>query len=117
RVGHALAAPHLGAPPYDLPGAAVAGVPHVLPVARAADQHLGAGDVAPHVAERVARECGDVEAARVVDVDRRGAHLEDLVAVVEAEDVAVRPVAQTAVLRQAVAADPGARAHHVATRC
>ena len=45
-----------------------------------------------------------------------GRDLEHLVAVLEAEDVLVGPVAQAAVLGQAVAADAGAGEDHVAVR-
>jgi hypothetical protein len=57
---------------------------------------------------------GRVQAAGVVDVDGGRGDLEDRVAVLEAQDVLVGPVAEAAVLGQAVAADARAGEDHVA---
>ena len=91
--------------------AAVAGVAHVLAVGGAKDDDLRGGDDLAHVAQRVADKLGHVERTRVVDVDGKRRHFEDVV--LEAHQVVVRPDAQTAVLREAVAADSGAGEDHV----
>ena len=57
---------------------------------------------------------GHVQRAGVVDVDGRGGDLEDVI--FKAQDVPVGPVAQPAVLGQAIAADAGAGEYHVAVR-
>jgi len=74
--------------------AAVAGVPHVLPV--------GGADL-PHVPEGVPDELRHVEGASVVDIDRERRDLEDVV--LEAHQGLVGPDAQAAVSGEAVAAD------------
>ena len=50
----------------------------------------------------------------VVDIDGGRAHLEDFVAVVEAEDVLVCPVSEAAVFGEAVATDSRTGEDHVA---
>ena len=59
--------------------AAVPRVGDVLPVARPAQQHIGPGNVAAHIAERIPRQRRHVQAAGVVDVDGRRGYLEDVV--------------------------------------
>ncbi|OQB79539.1 MAG: hypothetical protein BWX88_04821 [Planctomycetes bacterium ADurb.Bin126] len=115
-VVNAEIGPHLGELADDQFAAAVAGVAHVLAVAGPAQQHAGARDVSPHVPQGVADQLGRVQGARVVDVDGGGGHLEDGVAVLEAQDVLVRPVAQPAVLGQAIPANARTREDDVAVR-
>jgi len=91
--------------------AAVAGVPHVLPVGGAEEGDLGGGDDLPHVPEGVPDELRHVEGAGVVDVDRKRRDLEDVV--LEAHQGLVGPDAQAAVLGKAVAADPRSGEDHV----
>ena len=108
--------PHLGQLPDDEFAAGVARVADVLAVAGPADQDRRPADASAHVPQGVARQLRGVQPAGVVRVDRLRRDLEDLVAVVEPEDVAVGPVAQPAVLRQAVPADTGAGEDHVRVR-
>ena len=116
RIVDAHVGAHFGELAHDHFRTAVAGIAHVLPVAGAANQHVGPGDVAAHVPQGVAGQFGDVQRPGVVDVDGHRADLEDFVAVLEAEDVLVGPIAQAAVLGQAVAADAGAGEDDVAVR-
>ncbi len=85
-----------------------AGIAHILAVACTAEQDFGAGDVAAHVAQGVAGQFGHVQGACIVDVDGGGGNPEEFVAVFESQDVFVRPVTQSAVFWQAIAADSGA---------
>jgi len=95
-------------------GAAVAGVADVLTVRGAQHHHLRGSDDLAHVAQGVPDKLGDVEGARVVDVDRKRRHLEDVV--FEAHQRVVRPDAEAPVLRQAVAPDPRPGEDHVRVR-
>jgi len=113
-IVHPHLGPHLGELAHHDLAAAVAGVAHVLPVAGAGQQDLGAGDVAVHVAQGIPGELGDVQRAGVVDIDGGGGDLEHLLAVFKAEQVFVGPVTETAVLGEAVAANTGAGEDHVA---
>ena len=83
--------------------AAVAGIPHILPVRCAEDEDFGRGDRHVHVPQGVADKLRCMERTGVIDVDGRRRHFEDVV--LEPEDVLVSPYAEAAVFGQAVAAD------------
>ncbi len=91
--------------------AAVAGVPHILPVGGAEDGDPGGCYDLAHVPEGISDELCRVEGAGVVNVDGERGDLEDVV--IKAHESMVGPDAQAPILGQAVAADPRAGKDHV----
>ena len=96
--------------------AAVTRIPHILAVTRTRQQDPRTRDIPAHVAQRVARELRHVQGARVIDINRGGAHLEHAITILKTQDVLVGPITQPAVFRQAVSADARARKDDVAVR-
>jgi hypothetical protein len=107
---------HLGKLADDQLAAAVTRISHIFAVACAGQQDARTSDVSAQVTERVAGELGDMQASRVVDVNRNRADLEDAVSVFKAQEVAIGPLAKAAVFWQAVTADSWSGKDDVAVR-